>query len=136
MRLLRRRRPQPARTGPVTLELRLERERFAPGDAVRGSAAVTEGGGAGEIRVWLSFRERSGEYEAVARTLPGGSLEADLVPGTAHGFAIELPSDAPASYISRHGALWWTVDAEVRGEAAGRAVRRRIEVGPPRVAVA
>jgi hypothetical protein len=120
----------------VRLELRLERDRFAPGDTVRGSAAVAEGGGPGEIRVWLSFRERSGEYEAVTMTLPGGSLEAKLAPGTAHGFAIALPPDAPASYISRHGALWWTVDASVGGEAAGGAVRRRIEVGPPPIAVA
>ena len=136
MRLRRRRRGEPARTGPVRLELRLERDRYAPGDTVRGSAAVAEGGGAGEIRVWLSFHERSGEYEAVTMTLPGGSLEAQLAPGSAHGFAIELPADAPPSYIARHGALWWTVDAEVGGEASGGAVRRRIEVGSPRIAVA
>jgi hypothetical protein len=120
----------------VRLEVRLERDRFAPGDTVRGSAAVAEGGGAGEIRVWLSFHERSGEYEAVRMTLPGGSLEAQLAPGTAHGFAIELPGEAPPSFISRHGALWWTVDASVGGEASGAAVRRRIEVGAPRITAA
>ena len=133
---LRRRRAEPARTGPVSLELRLERDRFTPGDTIRGSAAVAEGGGLGEIRVWLSFRERSGDYEAVTRTLPGGSLEAELTPGTAHGFAIELPADAPPSYISRHGALWWTVDASVGGEAAGSPARRRIEVQTRPVAAA
>jgi len=141
VRLRRRRRVEPARTGPVRLEIRLERDRFVAGETVRGSAAVVEGGGRGEIRVWISFRERSGEYEAVTRTLPGGSLEDELGPGTAHGFAIELPADAPPSYIARHGALWWTVDAAVgepaSGEpASGEPVRRRIEVGPPRIAVA
>ena len=131
---LRRRRAEPARTGPVRLEVRLDRDRFVPGDTVRGSAVVAEGGGLGEIRVWLSFHERSGDYEAVTMTLPGGSLEAELAPGIAHGFAIELPPDAPPSYISRHGALWWTVDASIGEPATGSPVRRRIEVGPPRMA--
>jgi hypothetical protein len=136
VRLRRRRRPEPARTGPVRLEIRLERDRFLAGETVRGSAAVVEGGGAGEIRVWLSFRERSGEYEAVRMTLPGGSLQDQLGPGVAHGFAIALPADTPPSYISRHGALWWTVDAAVGEPASGAAVRRRIEVGPRRIAAA
>jgi hypothetical protein len=134
--LRRRRRREPARTGPVRLALRLERDRFVAGETVRGSAVVVEGGGRGEIRVWLSFRERSGEYEAVTITLPGGALQDDLGPGAAHGFAIELPGDAPPSYISRHGALWWTVDASVGEPATGDPVRRRIEVGRPRIAAA
>lgn len=117
----------------MRLELRLERDRFAPGDTVRGAATVTEGGGPGEIRVWLSFRERGGEHEAVRATLPGGSLRAGLAPGTEYVFAIELPADALPSYISRHGALWWTVDAAVGEPASGAPVRRRIEVGPRRI---
>lgn len=114
----------------MRLEIRLDRDRVVAGETVRGSAAVVEGGGPGEIRVWLSFRERSGESEAVTMTLPGGWLQDELGPGTAHGFAIELPPDAPPSYISRHGALWWTVDASVGAPASGEPARRRIEVGP------
>jgi hypothetical protein len=89
----------------------MERERYLPGETVRGSVVVPASG-AGGIEVSINFRERSTEYEAITVTVPGGRLgEGDSAPGSGHRFAIDLPEDALPSQSSRHGALWWTVDA-------------------------
>jgi hypothetical protein len=119
--------PRPA--GP---EVRLERERYLPGETVRGAVVVPEGAGVERIEVSLNFRERSTEYEATTVTIPGGRLdEGDPAPGGGHRFAIELPDDALPSQSGRHGALSWTVDATMMGSSADRVVSARIEVAPP-----
>ena len=51
--------------------MRLERERYVPGDVVRGLVVGVEGG-EGAVEVSLSFHERSTEYEATTITIPAG----------------------------------------------------------------
>jgi hypothetical protein len=115
--------------GPTPLEVRLERERYVPGEVVRGLVVGVEGGER-DVEVSLRFHERSTEYEATTITIPAGS-QGELAPGSSHRFAIDLPDDAPPSHTSRHGALWWTTDARVGEAGSGRTVSRRIEVVPP-----
>jgi hypothetical protein len=110
----------------------LERERYLPGETVRGTVVVPEGTGVEEIDVSLNFRERSTEYEAITVTIPGVRLgEGDPAAGGGHRFAIELHVDALPSQSGRHGALSWTVDATLIGSSADRVVSARIEVVPP-----
>jgi hypothetical protein len=124
VRLWRRRsaaRDAPRAPGP---ELRLERERYGPGETVRGVVALDRGAPS-EVEVSLNFHERSAEYDATPISLPSQSGE--------HGtdeyrFAIELPDDAPPALEGRHGELWWTVDARIGGSDSARVVSRRVEV--------
>ena len=111
----------------------MERERYLPGETVRGTVVVPEGIGVEGIDVSLNFRERSTEYEAITVTIPSGRLdEGDPAPGGGHRFAIELPDDALPSQSGRHGALSWTVDATMSGSSVDRVVSARIEVAPLR----
>jgi hypothetical protein len=127
----RRRRAPVADAGPE-LEIRLERARYAPGETVRGSVVPIEGGDPGELQVWLSFHERSTEYEAVRATIPGEILGPGGRAGGGHRFEIDLPRDARPSLASRHGELWWAVAAARRNPESGEVVTRRIEVQHPR----
>jgi hypothetical protein len=111
-------------TGP---ELRLERERYAPGDTVRGVVKLDRGT-VGEIEVSLNFHERSTEYEATPISIPALPAEQTGLGSDGHRFAIELPEDAPPTLEARHGALWWTVDATVGGPDAPAVLSRRVEI--------
>lgn len=123
------RRAARATAEPLALDLRLERARFAPGETVRGSVLVVEGeGGRGEVRIALSFRERSTEYEAVAASVPGDALTVELSPGSSHPFSIRLPEDARPSYVAPHGGMWWTVDATAGEHGDAQVASRGIEV--------
>jgi len=112
----------------------LEHDRIAPGEVVRGTVSVLEGGRSRALEVLLTLREQVGEdYEDVAVTLSSGNLnEGDLATGTSYSFAILLPDDALPSLRSKHGELAWEVDA--RSDERGRDThdRHRIEVVSPR----
>jgi hypothetical protein len=111
------------------LGVELERERYAPGDGVRGTVTVLEGGGSRKLEVVLAFREQVGDYEHTATTIDGGELHGgDLALGASYGFEVALPDDALPSYRSRHGELYW--ELEVRSDERGRDTRerRRVEV--------
>jgi hypothetical protein len=113
-----------------TLAVELERDRYAPGDVVRGTVKVVEGGGSRRLEVALAFREKAGDYEDTPFTIAGGDLHTgDLAPGATYAFSIALPADALPTYRSRHGELYWEVD--VRSDERGRDTheRKRIEVG-------
>jgi len=126
LRLRRRRRRDSAAAPRTGLEIRLERDRFAPGETVRGSVLAGQEGSTGEVHLALSLRERSTEYECVASTVPGAPGGA-IPPGGAERFAIELPEDALPSLRSMHGGLSWTVDA-TDGSGEGVAASKTIEV--------
>ncbi len=105
-----RRRLRPDESPRIGLEIRVDRDRVAPGETVRGSVLAGDEGSTGEVRVALTLHERSTEYEAIASTIPaagGGAIAA----GAAREFAIELPEDALPSVRAIHGGLSWTLDA-------------------------
>lgn len=93
------------------LRVDLERDTFAPGDAVRGRLRVTAGGRCRQLLLCLQLREETADYSRVVRRVPGAVLhEGDLVTGAAHAFAVALPADAPPSFCSAHGRLWWELE--------------------------
>ena len=125
----RRRRPSPGAPPGARLEIEVEHDRYSPGETVRGSVVPAQGGGAGEIEVSLNFHERSTRCDAVTISTAAHPVHAgELVAGNAYRFETPLPEDAPPSHTSKHGALWWTVDARIQDSEQDRVVSRRIEV--------
>jgi len=111
------------------LQLQLDRERYRPGETVRGTVAVTEGGSSRSLEVSLAYNEETSDYLDVARTISSGPLhEGDLDEGSSFEFALALPDDALPGYRSARGELYWVVDA--RSNELGRDTheRRRIDV--------
>lgn len=83
-----------------SVELVLERDRFAPGDAVCGS--VTPG-----PQVWAIDLVR-------VESSPASTLEftvASVQPGLDGAFAVAVPADAPPSVSGRACSLVWRVRA-------------------------
>ena len=113
------------------LELWLDRERYTPGDTVRGTIRVVEGGRSRSLEVRLNYNEKTEDFAAVATGVASGPLNTgDLATGMSFGFALALPPDAFPNYRSEHGELFWEVD--VRSDEVGIDTheRRRIEVAP------
>jgi hypothetical protein len=114
----------------LRLECELERERYRPGESVRGTVLVLEGGPSRRLEVTLEYREKTEEdFQATVRTLRTGELHnGDLTTGASYPFEIVLPADALPSFGSAHGELYWELDA--RSDEPGRDSheRRRIEV--------
>jgi hypothetical protein len=111
-------------------QLQLDRERYAPGETIKGTIRVLEGGGSRGLEARLEYNEETADYSEVAVSIPSGKLhEGDLTEGTSFEFELALPPDAPPSYKSRHGELYWELD--VKSEEVGRDTheRCRIEVG-------
>jgi hypothetical protein len=113
----------------VSLDIRLDRQRYTPGDIVLGSVLVADGLGAATLEVSLNFHERATQYETVVDTVPGEAAEDEgLDAGAERSFAIELPEDALPNHTSEHGALWWSADASVKTPGRDLLVTRRLEV--------
>ena len=114
----------------MKLELQLYGETYAPGETVTGNVLVVEGGGSRKLEVWLHFRERTSEDDDhTPVSLSSGELHAgDLTTGASYPFAIQLRPDALPSFKSKHGELFWEVDA--RSDQRGRDTheRKRIDV--------
>jgi hypothetical protein len=114
------------------LQLDLERTNYAPGETVKGTVLVLEGGESRALEAVLAYNEQTSDYSEVAISIPSGPLhEGELTAGTSYEFALPLPPDALPNYASGHGALYWEVDA--RSDEFGRDThaRARIEVEPP-----
>jgi len=113
------------------LELRVDRERYAPGDTVTGTVAVLEGGRSRALEVLLQYNERTEDYAAVAVSVSSGPLQAgDLATGSAFAFRLALPPDALPNHRSDHGELYWELDAKSEERGADTHERRRIDVEP------
>jgi hypothetical protein len=117
----------------VKLEVQLDGEAYAPGETVTGSVLVLEGGGSRSLDVSLHFRERTSEDdEHTPVTLSGGELHAgDLTTGASYPFGIQLPPDALPNFKSKHGELFWEVDARSDERGRDTHARKRIDVAVP-----
>ena len=112
-------------------QLQLDRERYAPGETIKGTILILEGGGSRALEARLEYNEETADYSEVAVSIPSGTLhEGDLTEGASFQFELALPPDALPNYKSRHGELYWELD--VKSDEAGRDTheRRRIEVEP------
>jgi hypothetical protein len=115
----------------LRFQLELDRERYPPGDAIRGTILVVEGGGSRSLEALLEYNEETEDYLEVATSISSGPLHAgDLATGQSFQFELALPQDAFPNYRSENGELYWQLD--VRSDEFGRDTheRRRIEVEP------
>ena len=114
-------------------QLQLDRARYTPGETVRGTILVLEGGGSRSLEVLLAHNEKTADYSEVMTSISSGPLHAgDLAPGTSFEFELPLPADALPNYRSEHGELYWEID--VKSDEPGRDTheRHRIELEPVR----
>jgi hypothetical protein len=114
------------------LRLRARRERYTPGETIKGTILVREGGGSRALEAILEYKEETADYSEVAISIASGPLhEGELTAGMSFEFELALPPDALPSYKSRHGELYWELD--VKSDESGRDTheRRRIETVSP-----
>lgn len=112
-------------------QLQLDRERYRPGDTIRGTILVLEGGSSRSLEVLLEYNEKTEDYLEVATSISSGPLHAgDLAKGTSFDVELALPEDAFPNYRSEHGELYWQLD--IKSDEFGRDTheRSRIEVEP------
>jgi hypothetical protein len=105
------------------------RHQYTPGDTVKGTILVLEGGGSRSLEALLEYKEETADYLEVAISIPSGPLhEGDLTTGTSFEFELTLPPEALPNCKSKHGELYWEVDA--KSNEAGRDThdRRQLEV--------
>lgn len=115
------------------LELLLDRDRCAPGETIRGTIVVVEGGHSRSLEVLLEYKEETEDCAGVATSVSSGPLHAgDLATGMSFEFELALPQDALPNYRSEHGELYWTLDVKSEEFGADTHERRRIEVEPVR----
>ena len=118
------------------LEVRLEKERYVPGDAVRGTVFVAEGGRSRSLEAFLEYREQTEDYKETARSISSGLLHVgDVTTGMAFGFDLPLPVDALPNYRSENGELYWEVHVkatDVLSNPGIRKVLRTLDAEDPR----
>jgi hypothetical protein len=72
-------------------KLELDRERYTPGETIKGTILVREGGGSRALEAILEYKEETADYSEVAISIPSGPLhEGELTAGTS--FEFELAS--------------------------------------------
>jgi hypothetical protein len=111
--------------------LELDQERYAPGETIRGTILVLEGGASRSLEALLQYHEKTDDFSHIAASISSDPLHAgDLAPGTSFQFELALPPHAFPNYRSENGELYWELD--VRSDELGRDTheRHRIEVGP------
>ncbi len=108
----------------VQLDLRLDRRRYVPGDVVRGTILVREGGPSRSVSVLLEYYERTRDASAIAQQLTTGPIHTgDLETGQSLTFELTLPPNAFPNCESSNGALSWELD--VWSDARGRDTHER-----------
>ena len=111
------------------LLLRLERERYRPGEVVRGTVDVVEGGASRSLVARLDYVEQTDDYSEVATTVSGAALHTgDLSAGMSFGFELALAPDALPDVESTHGRLFWQVDVKSDRRGPDEHERRRLQV--------
>jgi hypothetical protein len=114
------------------VKLTIERDRFVPGDRVRGRVHV-EKGGLQEIQVGLLFREEVPDLDATTRQVLAPDFEGsgDIPAGAVLPFEIEVPADAPPNFKTKHAELFWEVVAATDRVGADSPVSQKVEIRAP-----
>jgi hypothetical protein len=118
----------------VVLELTVDCERYELGETVRGTILVVEGGSVRSLEALLVFSEETETSHSIARTISSGELRSgDLARGDWVEFGVVVPADAPPTYTSKHGRLYWSVaanaDVAFRSDA-GAIAEIEVAAGP------
>jgi hypothetical protein len=105
----------------------LDRERYTPGDTIRGTILVAEGGGSRSLEIYLNYIEKTDDYSAVASSISSGPIhDGDLTSGMSFTFELPLPAEALPNFQSEHGRLFWQVD--VKSDEFGRDSHERHDI--------
>jgi hypothetical protein len=97
----------------VSLSLSIERQRYAPGEAVRGHVDVVEAIDARDLTVALHYMEETRDYRGAGLVAATSTLHVGPVAAASRfEFELALPPDALPAFRSQHGALWWEVAAK------------------------
>jgi hypothetical protein len=114
---------------PERLEVQVQPGIHAPGEAVRGTVLVREGGTCRSLTVALCCYERSPGYREAVRTERAPQLHAgDLESGQRLEFELALPADASPDIDGRHGEVAWAVDASWERPGFDYLARARVGV--------
>ena len=90
---------------------------------------MLEGGGSRSLEALLEYKEETADYLEVAISIPSGPLhEGDLTTGTSFEFELTLPPEALPNCKSKHGELYWEVDAKSNEAGRDTHERRQLEV--------
>jgi hypothetical protein len=112
-------------------QLQLDRERYAPGDAINGTVLVVDGGDSRSLEALLEYKEETDDYLEVAKSISSGQLHSgELGTGTTFEFELLLPEEALPNYKSEHGELYWELDLKSDERGRDTHERRRIEIEP------
>src|SRR3712207_6119456 len=117
----------------VRVEVKTDKDLYAPGDEVRGTVEVLEGGTARTTDVELVCVELTSDYTETLQTIHGGTLHSgDLSTGMSLPFTIQLPPDAWPTVVAA-GSITWRVDVDVDRRGFDKGATATIIVGssPP-----
>jgi hypothetical protein len=91
----------------------LERQRYAPGEVVRGFVDVVEAIDCRDLTVGLHYMEATRDYRGAGLVAATSTLHVGPVgQGSRFDFELTLPPDALPAFRSKHGSLWWEVAAK------------------------
>jgi hypothetical protein len=109
----------------------LERQRYAPGEVVRGYVDVREHIDGRSLSVGLHYAEETSDYKGAHYRPTTQTLhEGPVGMGSRHDFELTLPPDAMPAFRAKSSAVWWEVVASVDKRGFDKHVRLRIDVVP------
>jgi hypothetical protein len=109
----------------------LERQRYAPGESVRGFVDAVEAIDSRDLTVGLHYMEETRDYRGAGLVAATSTLHVGpLGQGSRFQFELALPPDALPAFRSKHGALWWEVAARADKPGFDKHVSLPIEVVP------
>ena len=109
----------------------LERQRYAPGEIVRGYVEVREQIDARKLTAALRYAEETNDYKGAYWVPATQQLhEGPLGQGSRFDFELQLPPDALPAFRAKSSAVWWEVVGSADKRGFDKHVRLRIDVVP------
>lgn len=115
----------------MSLGMWLERQRYAPGETVRGYVDVRDHIDGRRLTAALHYAEETNDYRG-AQWVPA-TQDLHIGPvgqGSRFDFQLTLPPDALPAFRAKSSAVWWEVVASVDKRGFDKHVRLRIDVVP------
>ena len=115
----------------LRIEVRLDKENYAPGEEIEGQIDVLEGDAARSTSVSVWRAEVTSDYTDVVASHPVGTVHTgDLTTGMSIPFTATVPADARPNVIHR-GSLIWQVVVEVDRRGFNKGAEQPFGVVPP-----
>ncbi len=115
----------------MSLGIWIERQRYAPGEQVRGYVDLREDIDCRSLDVALHYAEETRDYKGAWHRPATQQLHVGPVgAGSRFDFALTLPPDAWPAFRTDATAVWWEVVASVDKRGFDKHARLRIDVVP------